>query len=968
MRVRTVVEISERLNAALAGRYAIERELGRGGMATVFLAQDLRHSRPVAIKLLSPELAAAVGPERFLREIEIAARLQHPHILPLLDSGSAGGLLYYVMPYVEGESLRQRLERERQLPVKDALRLAAEVAGALDYAHRQGLIHRDIKPENLLLADGHAVVADFGIARAIVAAGESKLTETGATLGTPLYMSPEQALGSPLDGRSDQYSLACVLYEMLSGQPPFTGATGESLVHQHLSVAPRAVSQVRRTVPPEVDRALSTALAKAAADRFATAAEFAAAIAGAAGREAQAALAVPAAPAAPAASRHPRAGRRAAVIGVTVAVVGLGAFVIVMKPGPLSGWFGGNGTVHAGKKDWILVAEFDGPAGDSSLAVTTRDLVSAALDQSEIVATVPRDQIRLALQNAGKPTDTRVDAELARELAYRSAVRAVVEGKVGRLGRGYSVVVQVVDAESLKVVLSESVTARNEDALIPALGRLAGKLRAGLGERRSAIQATRPVSEAMTPSFEAYRLVVKAVRLIDDGSSREAIPVIRDALAIDPDFATAWMVLGITFNNVGVQDSALAAYDEALRRHQRLTTTGRLFIEALRAHTAGDTRGALAAYDHLLQYNPAGPYTLNNRATVLNNLGRVEEALESIRKAEQASPFGPNQVHRINEVVFLYELGRFDEARRVTGYLQGLNGALYRMEVENAAANWAEVERVGDSLLAGPGLDESSRAEALLKVASARAARGALKTSAATYEEAEEVARGTMARPLYENAAWRARLTLAVVSAGAIPIPRDPWAGDSSAATLITRGLRAVIVGDGVAAQRLLDAARAGKRHELASEEYALALLGARITALTGRWDEAARMLGPIASRRPSAGTAFLVGGATAVRWFLADAFERLDQPDSSAAYLELALSDPASAGSEPHLRGITVPFIHRRLVLLYARTGRLEDARRHWQVFSETVRTPDPEIQPLIAEARAALASAEGMARSARR
>src|SRR5207302_998609 len=212
-----MADLSERVRASLAGRYTIERELGRGGMATVYLARDLKHDRPVALKVLHSELAASVGAERFLREIQITAHLTHPNILPLLDSGRADEFLYYVTPYVEGESLRSRLERERQLPVDEAVRLAAAVAGALDYAHRHQIIHRDIKPENILLEDGQAVVADFGIARAIHAAEGEQVTETGLAVGTAAYMSPEQAAGEgALDGRSDIYSLACVLYEMLA--------------------------------------------------------------------------------------------------------------------------------------------------------------------------------------------------------------------------------------------------------------------------------------------------------------------------------------------------------------------------------------------------------------------------------------------------------------------------------------------------------------------------------------------------------------------------------------------------------------------------------------------------------------------------------------------------------------------------------------------------------------------------------
>lgn len=270
---------SPRLAAALADRYRIERELGRGGMATVYLAEDLKHHRKVAIKVLRPELAAALGSDRFVREIETTAALHHPHILPLYDSGEAGGFLYYVMPYIEGESLRDRLNREKQLPLDDALQVAREVADALSYAHARGVIHRDIKPENILLESGHATVADFGIAKAVMAAGAETLTQTGMAIGTPKYMSPEQAAGEKdLDGRTDLYSLACVLYEMLTGQPPFTGPTVESVVRQHMMDPARPVSQLRPAVPPVIADVLTRALAKNPADRFSPAAHFAAAL------------------------------------------------------------------------------------------------------------------------------------------------------------------------------------------------------------------------------------------------------------------------------------------------------------------------------------------------------------------------------------------------------------------------------------------------------------------------------------------------------------------------------------------------------------------------------------------------------------------------------------------------------------------------------------------------------------------
>jgi serine/threonine protein kinase len=269
----------ERLTAALADRYRIERELGAGGMATVYLAEDLKHNRKVAVKVLKPELAVAIGAERFLAEIKTTANLQHPHILALHDSGEVNGTVFYVMPYVEGESLRDRLDREKQLPIDDSLRIAGEVADALEYAHEHGVIHRDIKPENILLQRGHAVVADFGIALAAAKTGGARMTETGMSLGTPMYMSPEQAMGArEVDGRTDIYSLGCVLYEMLAGEPPFVGPTAQAIVAKVITEAPRSLTAQRHTVPAHVDYAVERALEKLPADRFASAGEFAEAL------------------------------------------------------------------------------------------------------------------------------------------------------------------------------------------------------------------------------------------------------------------------------------------------------------------------------------------------------------------------------------------------------------------------------------------------------------------------------------------------------------------------------------------------------------------------------------------------------------------------------------------------------------------------------------------------------------------
>ncbi len=276
----TGLDMIDRLNEAFAGRYTVQRELGRGGMATVFLADDLKHARQVAIKVLHPELAAVLGSERFLKEIEIAAGLTHPHILPLHDSGEADGLLYYVMPAVEGHSLRRRLDEVgSRLPADEALRIARQVADALHFAHTRGVVHRDVKPGNIMLSAGHARVSDFGIASTLEAAGEEKLTATGLAIGSPAYMSPEQATGEPVDARTDVYSLGCVLYEMLAGEPPLMGSNARVILSRRLTEKPTPLQELRETVPGSLDRVVMKALSASPEERHQTAADFARALA-----------------------------------------------------------------------------------------------------------------------------------------------------------------------------------------------------------------------------------------------------------------------------------------------------------------------------------------------------------------------------------------------------------------------------------------------------------------------------------------------------------------------------------------------------------------------------------------------------------------------------------------------------------------------------------------------------------------
>ena len=424
------MSLVDRLQAGLRQRYRIERELGRGGMATVYLAEDLKHGCRVALKVLRPEIGAALGGDRFLLEIKTSATLQHPHILGLLDSGeitadggTGRGLLFYAMPYVEGESLRDRLNRERQLPLDHAINIAREVADALSYAHTHNVVHRDIKPENILLSGGHAMVADFGIARALDSAGGEKLTETGLALGTPYYMSPEQATGDFLDGRADQYALGCVLYEMLAGTPPFQGSTGQSILARHAVDPVPSLRTVRATIPVGVEAAITRALAKCSADRFATTAEFAVALTRAATGPNTVVT-----NAASSSSGHRHRWARVAWALVAVALVAVGLMTIVRAMGSKKSTvlLAADGSMRS-----LAVAPFGNLTGDSTqlyLAQGITDQVVTGLAQIGDLKV-----IRLRNESA--------DLEVARDRGID--IDVVLGGSLQRVGEDVRITAQI---------------------------------------------------------------------------------------------------------------------------------------------------------------------------------------------------------------------------------------------------------------------------------------------------------------------------------------------------------------------------------------------------------------------------------------------------------------------------------------------------------------------------------------------
>src|SRR5213596_2516674 len=503
-----------RVQAALAGRYTIERELGRGGMATVYLAQDRKHHRQVAIKVLKPELAAALGPERFLREIDTAARLTHPHILPLHDSGEAAGWLYYVMPYVEGETLRDRLEREGQLPLEEAVRITREVASALSYAHSHDVVHRDIKPENILLSGGEAVVADFGIARAITAAARGQLTETGIAIGTPGYMSPEQGAASArVDERSDIYSLACVLYEMLAGEPPFTGPSAESIVRQHLAAAPPRVSAMRAAMPPAIEEAIMRALAKTPADRFATAAEFAGALA---------------APAPRVRDTGRRTSRLAAGAGLAATLLAAAAGLFVLSRPH------GAPPVAARPRQSIAVLPFVNVSG-----APQEEYLSDGISEELINALSKLPQ----LQVLSRPSSFAFKGrnEDVRQIGQALQVATVLGGSVRRDANRLRVTAQLTDARNGYNLWSETYDRQMGDvfALEDEISRaIMRALQVHLVSRDSLTLSRRP-----TRDVEAYELYLKGRYFYNKGGFgpvQQALAYFQQALAHDSNYALAY--------------------------------------------------------------------------------------------------------------------------------------------------------------------------------------------------------------------------------------------------------------------------------------------------------------------------------------------------------------------------------------------------------------------------------------------
>jgi eukaryotic-like serine/threonine-protein kinase len=737
------VELREQLQASLGAAYELERELGGGGMSRTYVALETALGRRVVVKILSPELAAGVSVDRFKREIQLAAALQHPHVVPVLSTGDAGGLPWFTMPYVEGESLRTRLSRG-PLRVGEATGILKDVARALEFAHARGIVHRDIKPDNVLLAGSSATVTDFGIAKALSAARQGAssdtLTMAGTSIGTPAYMAPEQAAGDPtLDQRSDIYSFGILGYELLAGRPPFDNAAPAKIIAAHFSETPRDVRELRPDSPPVLADLVMHCLAKDANDRPQTAGDLV--------RVLETVTASGAADAAPIVlQREMKPGRALLAWAVATFVVALTAWAATSViglpdwafPGSLGvmlaglpaialtwyvqrtarraytttpaftlrgspsrastlakmamkasshvswrrTWIGGGiavaafaalvvgfmvtrafgvgpagSLIGAGKlshDERLIITDFKSPATDSTLGITITEALRADLDQSSALHVVPRQTTTVALRLMQKEPNTRVDFDVAREIATANGVKAVLDGEVVSLGGRYVLSARLVSPQGGDQLASFREEAASQNDLIPAIGRLAKQLRSKVGESLKSIHDATALERVTTSSIDALSKYAAALTVFEQtGDYNRADPLLEQAVAIDSTFAMAWRRLGRDYANVGRRADGARAISQAYAHRDRLSEIerGLTIADFYAIGPDVDDERALEAYENVLTRDSSNTLALNNAALILvrhRDYGRAASYM--LRAVAQPDGGVPNPILWANAV------------------------------------------------------------------------------------------------------------------------------------------------------------------------------------------------------------------------------------------------------------------------------------------------------------------------------
>jgi tRNA A-37 threonylcarbamoyl transferase component Bud32/tetratricopeptide (TPR) repeat protein len=986
--------LRERLQAALSGSYRLDRELGGGAMSRVFVAHETALGRTVVVKVLPPELAGGLNTERFKREIQTAARLQHPHVVPVLTAGDVDGTPYYTMPFVEGESLRARLDREGALTIGDAVDILRDVARALQYAHEHGVVHRDIKPDNVLLAGASATVADFGIAKALSASrteAHSTLTSAGTSIGTPAYIAPEQAAGDVnTDHRADLYAFGCMAYELLCGETPFHGLSPQKQFVAHMAEKPVPILERRTDLPPALASLIMRCLEKEAAHRPQSAAEIL--------KDLESAVSSGGHDTRPVIAQATRRslGRALALYAaafVAVAIVSRAAIIVIglpswVFPGSLivmalglpvilftslvhhqsriaqtlsSTTPGGSATVHgtvtrmairaspfvtwrrtawgvgialggftllvggwmvlraagigpagsllaSGKlkaDEQILVADFAPPAKDSTLGGVVTDALRTDLGQSKNLKVVQVSRVRETLRRMEKPLNARVDFSLAREIATREGIKAIVDGEVLGAGGGYVLAARLISAQSGDVLASFRESASEEKELIPAIDKLSRALRERIGESLRDIQNAPPLEQVTTGSLAALRKYVQGVRSIDQlGEYTRGIAALEEAIAIDTGFAMAYRKLALSLVNrrgqlAKVQQYLQKAFDHRTRLSdfERYLTEGAYWSNGPKP----DLQKAVAAYEALIEINPQHPTPFNRR-------------------------FPRAQGGQFQLVTWAWASGNADSTRRMI-----------------------------DTAIRFVGNDAAGRGGAFLALASVELATGHLRTAATVRNQAmqEDQRLGLPAAQLTEG------LDLAFTTA---------WFRN-----------------DRATAQRQLDAAlRTAPLSSLPSADRPYINL-ARAQAIAGQVDqvrstladfdrtrrESAAMLDArnraeiagyvaLAEKKYAAAAASFkeadkAGCANCVWPWIAYAFDAAGQSDSAIARYSRFIDSPVSV--QLYDDAIWLAPSHKRLGELYEAKGDRANAAKHYRAFVDLWKTADPELQPSVTDVRARLA-----------
>jgi tetratricopeptide (TPR) repeat protein len=1026
--------------------YRVVRELGGGGMSRVFLAEEARLSRQVVIKVLPPEMAAGVNVERFEREIQLAARLQHPHIVPLLTAGASGDLLYYVMPFIAGESLRARLAGQGELPIPEALRVLREVGDALAFAHANGVVHRDIKPDNVLLSAGHAVVTDFGVAKAVSASsGGGNLTSLGLALGTPAYMAPEQAAADPhVDHRADIYALGALAYEMLCGRPPFTATSPQALLAAQITQVPEPATTFRPSMSQALNAVVMRCLEKRAADRWQSAGELVAQLDAAAtppGGVAPSGAQTTISSGTATALRRGNPARVAVLFLGAAALVLLLVWLLVQKlglpdwvlygavgllaiglpvmlvtsfherrrtvarttglvsptppgsPARLFTWrkaimggalaFAGLALVAAGytamrllgigpvgtlvasgvlkEREQILLADFENRAADSTLGPSVTEAFRVDLSQSPTVRVMDQQAVSQALMRMQRPATGTLPTDLAREVAEREGVKAVVTGQIDPVGQSYVLAASLISSADGRTLSAVRETAAGSAELLQAIDRLSAKLRERIGESLTTIRANPALDQVTTASLPALRKYTEALRLEEADRTEEAIPLLQEAVALDTGFAMAWRKLAVMLGNTFALPSLqVDAATRAFNHRDRLPQLERDLASAYYYNYVTDERPkVVAAYRSALSLDPDNLVSLNNLSIVLADQHQWVEA-ESL--VSRATHLGRGASFYNNLIQDQVAQGHFADAH-------------------------ATLDRYGKASPESP---------------APKAYRGALAMAERDYATAEPILRqvreeqrgsrfwssftGRMLAGLKERQGKlkeaRAYRVEAIATAEA--------AGDFRLAVGESADLASLELRYGGSPAEALGAVDAElRRHPLASMNPIDRPHGslAELYARAGRPGEASRLLAEMHAQVPAGiqqlnrtglGALGMVAEAEGryrealtgyLRWNEEDGvcvtcglyeaalmYDRLGQPDSALTLLEEVVARPSVMG-RVFAESYTLAPSYKRLGELYEGKGDRKKATEYYGKFVELWKEADPELQPAVKEVRVRVA-----------